>query len=442
MHSFRSLLGILLACVIGASALSGCAPRTDSDGVIHVPSEAGSLAQAEELAQPGDVILIAPGDYEEQLLVSTPDITIRGEDRNTTVIDAAGIRPFGIAVMADGVRVENLTVTGATFYGLLFTGLHDDTGPSAPTAAGYEPWSPADFPPLQRFLADHVTATNNGLYGIYAFNAQHGIIRDSYASGSADSGIYVGQCTECDVLVTGNVAERNAVGFENSNASDSVFVVGNRFSNNRVGLTLLSNYQEAFHPQRGNLIAGNIISDNNETQTPVQATGGFGTGIGISGGTSNLVTRNRIESNHRAGIVLTNAEDLATTGNAFIDNVLQDNASAVVNVSAERAPASSNCASPSAEDTIPSDLSAAMHSPNCEPSTAATTASPPQPSAAPDWPEAPEGISFRSVGLPQDQPNLPPSHSYGRLPDDVSLPDPARISVPDPAFLSEASGIR
>ena len=59
-------------------------------------------------------------------------------------------------------------MTGATFYGVLFTGLHDENGPSAPTATGYEPWDPAQFPPLQRFLVDHVTAYNNGLYGIYA----------------------------------------------------------------------------------------------------------------------------------------------------------------------------------------------------------------------------------------------------------------------------------
>ena len=100
-----------------------------------------------------------------------------------TVIDGGGLRPYGIVVIADGVRVENLTVTGATFYGVLFTGLHDANGPSAHTADGYHAWDPAKFPPLQRFRVDHVTAHNNGLYGIYAFDARHGVIADSYASG-------------------------------------------------------------------------------------------------------------------------------------------------------------------------------------------------------------------------------------------------------------------
>ena len=212
------------------------------------------------------------------------------------MIDGGGIRPYGIVVIADGVRVENLTVTGATFYGVLFTGLHDANGPSAHTADGYHAWDPSKFPPLQRFRVDHVTAHNNGLYGIYAFNARHGVITDSYASGSADSGIYVGQCTECDILVSGNVAERNAVGFENANASDSVVLTGNRFSDNRVGLTLLSSYQEAFTPQQKNQVVGNLISDNNEADSPSQADGGFGTGIGISGGQRNT---DRTQPDHR-----------------------------------------------------------------------------------------------------------------------------------------------
>ena len=75
-----------------------------------------------------------------------------------------------------------------------------------------------------------MTAHNNGLYGIYAFDAQHGVIADSYASGSADSGLYVGQCRDCDILVRDNVAERNAVGFENANASGPLVITGNRFA--------------------------------------------------------------------------------------------------------------------------------------------------------------------------------------------------------------------
>ena len=184
----RSVAG-LAVMVIAASAVAGCGSddRTEPQSVadttasslVRVPQDAATLTDAANLVAPGGTILIGAGNYPEQLLLDTPDVTVRGADRNATVIDGGGIRPYGIVAIADGIRVENLTVTGATFYGVLFTGLHDENGPAAPTTGGYQKWDPQQFPPLQRFRIDHVTAFNNGLYGIYAFNSQHGVIADS-----------------------------------------------------------------------------------------------------------------------------------------------------------------------------------------------------------------------------------------------------------------------
>ncbi len=433
----------IAAIGLTTSLLGACSPSTDADGIIHVPEEVPTLTAAEELAQPGDVIIAAPGTYNEQVEVTTPDITIRGADRNDTIIDGEGIRPYGIVVTVDGVRVENLTVSNATFYGLLFTGLHDESGPQAPTASNYEPWDPEQFPPLQRFLADHVTASNNGLYGIYAFNSQHGAIINSYASGSADSGIYVGQCRDCDILVQDNVAERNAVGFENSNASDSLLVAGNRFSSNRVGLTLLSNYQESFVPQRDNIIVGNVIADNNESDSPAQADGGFGTGIGISGGVGNLIQRNLIAGNSRSGIILDNIEDLPSESNAFIENELTGNHLDVVNLSAERSPASANCFDPAAglnthpealADTLVSEVCTAPTSQNGDVSAAQAAAT------SIPGPEAPRGVSYLSVAKPIMQPQLPPRNTYTRLSDRIVMPSADDFGLPEPSYLSERTG--
>lgn len=428
---------------LAASLLSACSPARDADGIIHVPEEVPTLTAAEELAQPGDVIIAAPGTYNEQVEVTTPDITIRGADRNATIIDGEGIRPYGIVVTTDGVRVENLTVSNATFYGLLFTGLHDESGPQAPTASNYEPWDPEQFPPLQRFLADHVTATNNGLYGIYAFNSQHGAILNSYASGSADSGIYVGQCRDCDILVQNNVTERNAVGFENSNASDSLLVAGNRFSSNRVGLTLLSNYQESFVPQRGNIIVGNVIANNNESDSPAQADGGFGTGIGISGGVDNLIQRNLIASNSRSAVILDNIEDLPSQSNAFIDNKLVENHLDVANLSAERSPASANCFDPAEGlNTYPESLAESIVSQSCDAKILSNddvhAAQPAGESIT--GPEAPRGVSYLSVAKPLMQPELPPRNGYTRLPDRIDMPAAVDFELPESSYLSERTG--
>lgn len=430
----RRLPAAILAA-LAALALCGCAdaaPATKDE--VHVPADAATFAAAMDLVSPGGLVVIAAGSYPEQLLVDKADVTIRGEDRNATIIDGGGIRPYGIVAIADGVRIENLTVTGATFYGVLVTGLHDGDGPADPGEGGYTGWDPAEFPPLQRFLVDHVTASNNGLYGIYAFNSQHGVIRDSYASGSADSGFYVGQCEACDILVTGNVAERNAVGFENANASDSVVITGNRFSGNRVGMTLLSSYQEAFTPQRANTVVGNLIADNVEADSPSQAEGAFATGIGIGGGQRNAIERNRITGNPRADVILTNTEDIAASGNRFDGNIV-DSTTQLANLSAGRTPASGNCWA-DVGATVPAALAA-------EAAAACDGEETPQ-SAAPDLagPEVPRGVSFRKVAAPRDQPQLARAADYGVLPDEVAMPDLSGVEVPGADLLADRSGIR
>ncbi len=435
------LIAAVGSLLLLSAGLVGCSPDARADGVIKVPSEVKTLVEAEEMAQPGDMILIAPGTYYEQLLVETPDITIRGEDRNTVIIDGEGQRPFGIVSVTDGVRVENLTVTDATFYGVLFTGLHDESGPSAPTVQGYERWDPESFPPLQRFLVDHVTAVNNGLYGIYAFNAQHGAILNTYTSGSADSGLYVGQCRECDILVQDNVAERSAVGFENANASDSVYVLGNRFTDNRIGATFLSNYQEAFVPQAGNIVVGNLIADNTEPDSPAHVDGGFGIGVGISGGIENIVERNLISGNPQAGVVIAHAEDLPSVNNALIDNVFTDNRIDVVNSSAERAEAWGNCVvSSEPYTTLPKSLAATLTRANCGEMLKSGDAQPAVVEVG--GPEAPLGLSYRKVAKPKDQPNLPQRDSYPKLPDKITVPSFDDFGVPSKDLFAELAGVR
>jgi len=419
----------LLAALTGCTATPGDPAATAAPDVVRVPADAPTITDAVGRVAEGGLVLVSPGTYPEQVLVETADVTIRGLDRGATVIDAEGIRPYGIVAVADGVSIENLTVTRATFYGVLVTGMHDASGPGAHGDDGYTRLDTERFPPVQRFSVSHVTASNNGLYGIYAFDAQHGVIRDSYASGSADSGFYVGQCRECDILVTGNVAEYNAVGFENANASDSVVVVGNRFSGNRVGMTFLSNYQEALAPQRGNTVVGNLVSGNTASDSPAQAEGAFGIGIGIGAGTDNLFARNRITGNPSAGVMLSSTEDLAPTGNSFDGNVFADNGVDLVNVASDRAPAAGNCVVGDAPRILPGGLLDGCAPGRSQPSTTRD--------ALPRL-EVPRGVSFLKVAPPPAQPQLPdPEAPARRLPDAVAMPDVASVAVPDAALLAD-----
>ncbi|MFE7429869.1 right-handed parallel beta-helix repeat-containing protein [Streptomyces sp. NPDC057545] len=335
-------LSVLVASV--AMAATGCSGTGSTSGdarhpagsVLRVPQDFPSVQQAVDVAREGETVLVGPGVYRESVRVTKPRVVLRGTDRNKVVFDGGVRLANGITVTGAGSVVENLTVHGYLANGVLFTGVTDErlqrrgAGGSA-----YDPLDTARFPAVRGFRATRVTAYNNGLYGIYAFDARDGVIEDSYASGHADSGIYVGQCKPCNTVVRGNTVERNAVGIEMTNASDDLSVLGNLVARNRVGVTINSNDLEALAPQRGAVIAGNVVADNNAADTPQQADGGFGIGIGIGGGTGNRVHRNLVQGNRAAGVVVTDPPGHPASGNRVEDNRATGNGIDLVLASAD-----------------------------------------------------------------------------------------------------------
>lgn len=264
-----------LPYVLAATLLvAGCAAaRPDLGPEISVPAEARTIQQAVDAAGEGATIVVAPGVYEETVHVKTRGLTIRGARRGSVIIDGGTERANGIVVAAPEVSVRNLTVRNHTANGVLISAQRD-------------------------FRVSYVTASNNALFGIHAFDAQRGVIEQSYTSGSATAGIYVGHCRPCDVVVRGNVAERNAVGYEGANASGGMFVLGNRFSGNRVGLLSRAERQDQV------TIAGNLVSDNDEALSPARADGAFGVGMSITSSPKNVVFRNLVVGNPRGDVVV------------------------------------------------------------------------------------------------------------------------------------------
>src|SRR3990172_2951083 len=54
---------------------------------IRVPQDQPTVQAAVDAAEPGGIVLISPGVYEEAVVVTTPFLTIRGLDRNETILD-------------------------------------------------------------------------------------------------------------------------------------------------------------------------------------------------------------------------------------------------------------------------------------------------------------------------------------------------------------------
>ncbi|MGV8886290.1 MAG: right-handed parallel beta-helix repeat-containing protein [Microbacteriaceae bacterium] len=424
-------LAVALLVLTATGCAAGSGPSS-GPAVVQVPRDFATISEAMNRVAEGGLVLVEPGVYTESVTIDKKDVTLRGTDRNTVIIDGEGLRANGVQVIADGVRVQNLTVRSHTFNGVLVTGMHDANGAQAHNLNGYEKLDPEQFPPLQRFEVSNVTASNNGLYGIYAFNSQHGVIRDNYASGSADSGFYVGQCASCDILVTANVAENNAIGYENANASDSVLIAGNRLSNNRVGLTLLSWYQEAYLPQKSATVVGNLLADNVSPASPAQALGAFGIGIGLSGANSNALERNFITGNASAGVQITNTEDLASTDNRLTGNIFDGNGIDLADLSAPRTPSSGTCVEGSPGATrVPANFATVCGAP---------TTGGEKPSALPAV-TVPPGISFLKVTAPPAQPSMGGGLDTipSALPRTVAMPDLSTFTVPDRTLLADRS---
>lgn len=254
---FRAALRLSAVVVTVALAATGCSGTGSTSGdarhpagsVLRVPQDFPSVQQAVDTAREGETVLIGPGVYRESVRVTKPRLVLRGTDRNKVVFDGGLRLANGITVTGAGSVVENLTVHGYLANGVLFTGVTDERlQQRGAGGSAYDPLDTTRFPAVRGFRATRVTAYNNGLYGIYAFDARDGVIEDSYTSGHADSGIYVGQCKPCGTVVRGNTVERNAVGIELTNASDSLSVLGNRIARNRVGVTVNSNDLEALAP--------------------------------------------------------------------------------------------------------------------------------------------------------------------------------------------------
>lgn len=255
---------------------------TGAEGVLNVPGDFETIQAAVDAAVPGDLILIAPGTYNEAVDVTTDEVTIRGLERDTVILDGELELDNAIRVLgAQDVAVENLTTMNYTNNGLFWVG-----------STGYR--------------ASYITTYRTGDYGIYAFDSTNGLIENSHTVGSKDAGVYIGQCYPCDAVIDNVESNNNGLGYSGTNSGGNLLIINSSFHNNRAGVVPNSGSYELCYPERETTIVGNLVYDNNQTDTPAidVALLAQGNGILIAGGINNLVERNRVDNHNRTGIGL------------------------------------------------------------------------------------------------------------------------------------------
>jgi plastocyanin len=251
-------------------------------GTLNVPEDYKTIQEAVDAADKGALVLVHPGVYHEAVVVNSPDIVIRGTDRNTVVLDGDLKSDNGIHVFADGVAIENMTARRYATNGFFWDGV-----------TGYR--------------GSYLTAYNNGDYGIYSFASVSGQFDHDYASGSPDSSFYIGQCDPCKAVITDVTAEFSELGYSGTNGSD-VTIVNSVFRNNRIGIVPNSQDVEELPPVRKNTIVGNTVYSNDNLQAATATNPLYdalvGSGIAMTGTVDSLVARNRVYDHAWFGIVL------------------------------------------------------------------------------------------------------------------------------------------
>ena len=186
------------------------------------------INDAVSAASAGDTVIVCAGTYKEDVAISRA-LTLSGQSADTTIIDATGL-DNGIKIAASNVIVSGFTVENATGEGILAQQPNPVKGPMI---QGIQLYTGA---PITNVVIGHNTVENNDQGGLPA-----NVATTKYAECQA-SGNVPGDCGE---------------GIHLWSVANSQ-VLFNTVTGNSGGILLT----DEFGPTYGNLIAGNIVTDN------------------------------------------------------------------------------------------------------------------------------------------------------------------------------------
>ncbi len=353
-----------VAAMLAPPALAAAKPRVLLVGTYHgIRGRYRTIAQALAHARPYDWILVGPGDYKSSRftapaghpefpaadLITVPNLTIRGMNRNTVIIDGTKSGPacsdapsdqnFGPTTAASphtpigtnglevwkahNVAIENLT--SCNFLG----GNNGETGNEVWWNGGDGSGTIGGWGYYGAYLNgtstwyDQGNPSTSAEYGIFSSNWDGGTWYQDYASNMQDSGFYIGACQQqCNQTVNRVWSEYSALGYSGSNSGGNLVIENSQFDNNEDGFDTNSQNGDNPPPQIGlcpnngiSRITGthscwvfihNFVHDNNNPNVPAAGFAGYGpvgTGMSLSGGRFDTVMDNTFTNNGAWGII-------------------------------------------------------------------------------------------------------------------------------------------
>jgi parallel beta-helix repeat protein len=175
--------------------------KTFSSGGIG-PGNHSTIQEAVDAANPGDTIYVDPGTYYECVLINKT-ITLQGENRDTTIIDASG-GGYTVCISADYVNISGFTMQHGD-YGIYVDHSDNNTIDNNNISSNYE--DGIHLLGSCYNLIKSNTATNNTRSGISSEKGDHNDIIANDVSENGVRGIGLWECTHH--VIEDNIADRN-----------------------------------------------------------------------------------------------------------------------------------------------------------------------------------------------------------------------------------------
>lgn len=184
-----------------------------SAATISVPNDYTTIQEAVDAAYNGDTVYVHSGLYSERVTVNK-SISLVGESRESTIIDANGIRS-ALYVIADDVLVTELTLRGGGSFAQ-FSGLRTYEV-SGLQVIGNRIIDNASHGIYGFGLKSSMITGNeilgDGSYGIYMdYHSDSNLIAENLISGALSSGIYLKEGSSYNSIETNIIADNGGRG--------------------------------------------------------------------------------------------------------------------------------------------------------------------------------------------------------------------------------------
>jgi parallel beta-helix repeat protein len=288
--------GTLIACADDDGGAAASAAQSGHDHPGSAPcsvelspgdDDRSALQGALIEAEPGATICLGRGRYalDGQLSLDVDGVTVRGEDGTVLDFSEQTSGANGFEITANQVTFEHVRIENPKGDGLRATEVEDLIVRDV-----HVEWTAGP-------------SRDNGGYGIYPVTSTGVLIEDCYASGAADTGIYVGQSSR--IVIRNNEVTQNVAGIEVENSTDAE-VYGNHAYDNSAGILLFNLPGLPVKDGKRVSVHDNVIVDNNHENFAapgnIVAEVPVGTGMFVLASDDNEVRDNEIRGNQSGGV--------------------------------------------------------------------------------------------------------------------------------------------